>query len=140
MMKHELKDQDGKVFFTLEYLQDKGIFYAAWFGSYLSVEQVKQGALLFLDEIASHSTSKLMNDNRQLEGVWDEANEWLAAEWMPAVIVRGLKKFAHIYSPDLYARLSAEFMQDNSQQFPEGFDLRLFDNQEDAEEWLLSED
>ncbi len=138
-MKHELKDQEGNVFFTLEYLEDKGIFYAAWFGSYLSVEQVKQGALLFLDEISSHPTSKLMNDNRQLEGVWDEANEWLATEWMPAVIVKGLKKFAHIYSPDLYARLSAEFMQDNSRQFPEGFDILLFDNQEDAEEWLMKE-
>lgn len=139
-MKHELKDQGGNVFLTLEYLKDKDMFYAAWFGSYLSVEQVKQGALLYLDEMDRYPTPKLLNDNRQLEGVWDEANEWLAVEWMPVAIAKGLKKFAHIYSPDLYARLSAEFMQDNSRQFPEGFDLRLFDNQEDAEKWLLADD
>ncbi|GAB4194088.1 MAG: hypothetical protein OHK0057_14210 [Thermoflexibacter sp.] len=45
------------------------------FSSYLSIKQVKQGTFLFLDEIASHSTSKLMNDNRQLKGIWGEANE-----------------------------------------------------------------
>ncbi|GAB4470999.1 MAG: hypothetical protein OHK0057_14200 [Thermoflexibacter sp.] len=62
----------------------------------------------------------------------------MASEWISAVIVRGLKKFAHIYFPDLCAKLSTEFIQDNGQQLSEGFDLRLFDNQEDADKSLLT--
>ena len=135
-MKHELKNEAGKIYFTLYNDANKGIFYADWYGTKLSLEQVKSGALLFLDELQEGVPSKLLNDNTYLEGVWDEANDWLAAEWMPAVIKKGLKKFAHVYSPEFFARLSAEVMQENSQMFPDGFELKVFENRDEAEKWL----
>jgi hypothetical protein len=136
-MKKELKNESGAVFFEVEYLEDKKILYANWIGSYLSVEQVQQGALLALDEINRYKCTLLLNDNRQVEGVWDEANAWIANELMPRAIQAGLLKMAHILSPDLYAQLSAEFMEDNAKKIEGIFELKMFGTQEAAESWLL---
>lgn len=113
-MKRELKTRDDKLFITCEYLQDKNYLYSNWIGSYLPVEDVKNGTLLVLEMIKEYSATTLINDNRELEGVWDEANEFIEKIWMPQAIDAGLKKFAHILSPNLYAQLSAEFMEDNA--------------------------
>ena len=136
-MKKQLHDEQQIVFFEIEYLEDKNSLYSNWIGSYLSVEQVQQGCLLVLEAIKEHQSSLLLNDNRQLEGVWDDANEWIANEWMPQAIQAGLMKFAHILPQDLFAQLSAEFMEDNAKKIEDIFQLKMFNNQEEAEKWLL---
>lgn len=136
-MKKQLKDEQQIVFFEVEYLEDKKFLYTNWIGSYLSVEQVQQGSLLALEVIKEHQSPLLLNDNRQLEGAWDDSNEWLASEWMPQAIQAGLMKFAHILPKDLFAQLSAEFMEDNAKKIEGIFQLKMFNNQEDAEKWLL---
>lgn len=137
-MKIELKADNGQVFYTLEYLPKEAVYYSRWFGSYLPVEYIKQAALLYLEEIKKNPCPRLLNDNREVEGVWDEANQWLAEEWIPAALAAGLKKFAHIYSPDLYAQLSADFLADNVEKTPGAFEIRLFDSYDTALEWLVS--
>lgn len=136
-MKNQLTDEQQKVFYEIEYLKNTKILYSNWIGSYLSVEQVKQGCLLGLDKIKEHKCSLLLNDNRQLEGVWDEANDWIATEWMPQAIQAGLMQFAHILPQDLFAQLSAEFMEENAKKVENIFQLKMFNNREDAEKWLL---
>jgi hypothetical protein len=121
----------------IEHWSDKNLLYSNWIGSYLSVEQVKAGALLGLEKIKEMKVAQLLNDNRQLEGVWNQANDWVASYWMPEAIKAGLRKFAHIIPQELYAQLSAELMEDNAAKQEGEFQLKLFDNQEDAEEWLL---
>lgn len=136
-MKKQLQNEKQEVYIEVEYLETEKILYSNWIGSYLSLEQVKQGCLLVLEEIKEHKCLLLLNDNRQLEGTWDEANEWIANEWMPQAIQAGLMKFAHILPEDLFAQLSAEFMEDNAKKVEGVFQLRMFNNQEDAEKWLL---
>ncbi len=135
----KLKNEKQEVFIEVEYLEQKNTLYSNWIGSYLSVEQIKQGGFLMLDEIQQHKCVLLLNDNRQLEGVWDEANEWIATEWLPLMIQAGLMKMAHILSQDLFAQLSAEFFEDNAQNVENMFQLKMFNNQEDAEKWLLKD-
>jgi hypothetical protein len=101
------------------------------------VEQVQAGAMIVLDFVKKTGANKLLNDTREVEGSWDAANEWLATEWMPLVIGAGLRLFAHIYSPDLYAKLAAEFMKDGFEQSAkDAFQMMMFADQQEAEEWL----
>jgi hypothetical protein len=133
-----LIDQNQQVFIEVSWLEDKKIIHANWIGSYLSVDQVKQGGFLILEEIKNHQCVWLMTDNRQLEGVWDEANDWIANEWIPQAVEAGLLKLGHILSGDLYAQLSAEFMDDNVQKMENTFQFKMFNSQDAAEHWLTA--
>lgn len=133
----ELKNKYNEVFYAVKYLEDKNIVYSNWTADFLSVDDVKKGALLGLKFIKDNNAFGLINDNRELEGAWDEANDWIAEVWMPQAIEAGLKKFAHILSENLFAQLSAEFMGDNNSRKEDEFALKMFDNYEDAEKWVL---
>ncbi|HAS42619.1 MAG TPA: hypothetical protein DCS93_19215 [Microscillaceae bacterium] len=140
-MKEQLKDEEGKVFFEMEYWADQNLIYCTWTGEFIPVDLIKQGALQMLEKLKTHPTPFLLNDTRQVVGVWDEANDWIAVYWMPEAIKLGLRKFAHIYAEELYARLSAQFMQQNSEKVADldTFEVRLFkNNQKEALNWLSS--
>lgn len=131
--KIELKNQKDQVFYTAEYEAENEWIYSNWFG-YLDVEEVKAGANAGLALLIQAHTSKFLNDNRQLEGSWDDANEWIAQDWMPRALQAGLKKFAHVVSPDIYAALSAEEMESNVLDF----EMKIFEDFEAAKVWLSS--
>ncbi|WP_338790010.1 hypothetical protein V9L05_05040 [Bernardetia sp. Wsw4-3y2] len=137
-MKIELKDETQTVFFQIEHLSDKNIIQTTWIADGITVDQIKDGAMIMLEQLKKNNTSLILNDNRKITGAWDEANEWIANEWMPKAIEIGVRKFAHIISDDIFDQLSAEFMQDNSKKVEGEFQMRLFDNLEEAEEWLLA--
>ena len=140
-MKEKLRDEEGNIFYEAEYWPDKHILYACWTGDFIPVDHIKQGAMLMLQALKIRPTPFCLNDTRQVTGVWDEANDWIANFWMPEAIKLGLKKFAHIYPEELYSRLSAQFMHQNSQEVadPNVFEMKLFKNSQDqAVEWLLS--
>jgi hypothetical protein len=139
-MLKELTDDKGNVFYQLDFLENDRILYSNWIGSYLSVEQVKSGANTTLQKIRELGVDLVLNDNRQLDGSWDSANEWIAKEWMPNALRSGLRKLAHIVAQDIFARLSAEFMQDNSRKVVKGeLEVRLFESKEEALKWLSEE-
>jgi len=131
-----LKNNLNQTFITVNHIEDKQMVYANWIGDGLTVDEVKSGALLCLEKIKEYNVSLLLNDNRELQGAWDGANDWISNEWMPQAIQAGLMKFAHIVSPDLYAHLSAEFMEDNTKEQENVFQFMLFEKQEEAEKWL----
>lgn len=137
-MVQELKDEDGEVFYKVYYKPEEKTVCSHWYGDYLGVENVKKGALLGLSVFKNHPESKvLLNDNSELRGVWDDANEWIANEWIPAAIEAGLLRFAHIISKEMFAQLSAEMMADNAKErSTDSFEMKLFDNFEEARAWL----
>lgn len=138
-MKHELKNENQEVFYEVEFWADRNIIYSNWKGDFLDVDKVKQGALLGLEKIEEHKTPIFLNDNRELKGAWDGANDWIANEWIPKAIVAGLKKFAHIVPEDIYAQLSAEFMKDNTEEVKDTFQMMIFEDEEKAIAWLLKD-
>ncbi|MGD1840989.1 MAG: hypothetical protein ACFB0B_08855 [Thermonemataceae bacterium] len=157
-MRQEIKNDQGGVLLQIEYWEEEQILYSNWMGTYLTeegmqsldrytttvvetnivgFEDVKRGALLLLDNIKVYEAKLLLNDNRQVQGVWDEINDWIASEWMPQIVQAGLQKFAHILSEEFFAQLSAEMMEDDSTT-PEGaFEMKLFNDYILAKGWLL---
>ncbi|MGB3619361.1 MAG: STAS/SEC14 domain-containing protein [Catalinimonas sp.] len=123
----------GEVYFEGYYDEAGGWFYNNWIGRVAS-DEVRAAAMHGLTSFERHGHSKLLNDNRRLEGSWGDANDWLAHVWMPRALAAGLKQFAHVVSPDVFAALSAE---DFLTLVPEiGFEMRIFESIEAAEAWL----
>ncbi|AFM05025.1 hypothetical protein Fleli_2668 [Bernardetia litoralis DSM 6794] len=135
-MKHELKDENQDIFCQVEFLADKQIIYSKWICDGITVNQIQKGAMIMLQQLKDNKVSYVLNDNRELIGAWDEANDWIAKEWIPKAVEIGLKKFAHIISDDLFSHLSAEFMEDNMNTLQNEFQMRLFNSYEDAINWL----
>ncbi len=138
MEKKAVFRENGQVYFELWRTSD-GILCADWRGENLSLEEVKTGAELVLKALEETPTARFFNDNSQLTGSWDEANDWIAQVFMPAAIGLGLRRMGHVLSKDLYTELSAEFMAENAEATapsPDVFQIRLFKEGDKAMEWL----
>lgn len=132
-MEKALKNKLGKLYLETRY--EKGPHWVSnnWIG-YVTVDEVKAGADACLELIRERGAAKLLNDNTHLTGPWDDANEWIATDWMPRALGAGLKRFAHVVSPDIFAALSAEAMQTKVSEFD--FEMRIFRAKTEAERWL----
>ncbi len=137
-MQEVVKNQKGEAIVEIQYVPEQKLLRANWTGAYLSLEEVQKGALTALDYLKRYNAPYLFNDNRELEGAWDEANDWIAQVWMPQAIAAGMKKFAHILAQDLYGQLSAEFLEENSRKVGD-FQMRLFGDEQEALAWLFDE-
>lgn len=132
----ELKNEDGQVYFEIGYDSEKNWGLTNWIG-FLPVDYIKSGAESMIDLIKEYNIKHWLDDNRQIEGAWDEANDWIASSWMPRAIEGGLKKFAIIVPDDIFSQISSEFMVENA----EKTDLKMVNwkSEEDAIAWLLEE-
>ncbi|WP_375562351.1 hypothetical protein ACE193_07315 [Bernardetia sp. OM2101] len=135
-MKQELKNKQGDVYYTVEYLKDQNIVKSVWIGKYLPIEDIKTAALLGLSFFKKYKATKILNDNKKLEGSWDEANEWIAKRWTPQATEAGLVKLAHVVADEILAKFSAKFMKMENDLQDTTFQLKLFDNEKEALEWL----
>jgi hypothetical protein len=128
---YSVKNKLGEVYFTSSYDEANGWIYNEWKGE-VTVDEVIDACKVSIEYLEEQKSSKILNDNSQLKGSWDEANEWIAQNWMPRALAAGLKKFAHIISPDVFGALSAEELVTKASDF----EMRIFDNRADAEAWL----
>lgn len=126
---------NNKVFLEIERDDTNKWIYARWMGQ-LTTDDVKEGAIKVLGEIRDSGYCLLLNDNKHLVGHWDEANEWIAQEWVPMAIEAGLNKFAHVVSDYSFGQASAETMKIN---VGESFEMHLFDNIDKASSWLTTQ-
>ena len=102
-----LKNLDEKVFYECHLDTQTNCIYATWTG-YVNVNNVKAGCLLGLDLIKETNCPYIINDNTDLIGPWQQANEWIQETWMPQAIEAGLRYMAHITSADIFGKLSAQ--------------------------------
>ncbi|MEM1134683.1 MAG: hypothetical protein AAGI07_02505 [Bacteroidota bacterium] len=130
----QLKEEQ---YITIDYWSEDQIIYANWASDFLLVEEVKNGVIEVLEEIQSHSCAKLINDNRELQRAWDGANEWITETWVPQATEAGLRKFAHIISPDVFTQLSAESMKSSNDEASGEFQMRIFKDMDEAKKWVL---
>lgn len=128
---YAVKNRLGEIYFSSTYAEDNGWIYNEWKGD-VTVDEVIEACKVSLDYLEKQPSAKILNDNSQLTGSWDEANEWIAQNWMPRALASGLKKFAHIISPDVFGALSAEEMVTKVSDF----EMRIFNNRAEAEAWL----
>lgn len=85
----------------------EGYLHCRWMG-YQSKEAIIRSGEKILEFIRQKNVSKVLNDNLQVKGPWDDAAEWTVKEWFPRMEQAGLRHFAWIFSPNLFAELSAK--------------------------------
>lgn len=111
-----------------------GYVYQDWYGEFLTLEEVVKGSMCGLNMCKEKGVNLMLNNNSNLQGSWDHANEWIAGVWLPQAI--GLKlKLAHVVSDEVYASLSADQWKEN---VDSQIKLCFFNNYDAAENWLLS--
>lgn len=107
--------------------------YANWRG-YQSDASVKEGCELLLDTLTCAHAAKVLNDNRQVLGIWTGVADWLAYDWFPRMRIAGMRKFALVYSPGRMSQISADtamYLFD-----PDRVDVVGFFSESNATSWL----
>lgn len=105
------------------------ILICRWIGSQ-ETWQVKEGGLKVLEIVREKKITKIMNDNREVVGSWEEASAWVATELFPELIAAGLKHFAWLLSADVFSAMSARYAMEGT-----GV-VRAFYFHQEAREWL----
>ncbi len=70
----------------------------------------------------------------QLEGSFDETNEWLMENYMPKLIERGFKCSAIVQSQDLYAQLATGETLELAENL---FTTQIFQSYQEAYHWIV---
>ena len=133
-MKTTLTNAFDKVFLTIEFDAANQWVYNNWVGV-LPTDRVIQGCRATIDFLRDNRCAHMLNDNRNIIGSWNSANDWIATNWMPQVLALGLKRFAHIVSPGIFGQASAEEMVTR---VGNQLEIRLFKDLELAKAWLQS--
>ena len=117
---------------TISYDHLNEWLYADWRGNQ-NLVSAQQGGHDMLRLFAQQRCQKVLNDNRYVTSMWNEAVEWAAKGWFPAMMAAGLHYFAWVYSPNVYSRLSTDL----TLQFTQGSAvIATFDDLETARGWL----
>ena len=131
-MKQALTNSFDKVYLTIEFDKANNWIYNNWVGV-LPTERVIQGCQATIDFLREHRTPHMLNDNREVIGSWNSANDWIAQNWVPQVITLGLKRFAMVLSPGIFGQTSAEEM---ITRVGTQLEMRLFKDIGLAQSWL----
>lgn len=114
---------------TISYEQDTQILFCRWHRRQ-SVETIQNNGGLILEKFKEKKAHKILNDNLEVEGQWEDAIDWTTGYWFPAMTAAGLKYFAWVLSKDIFARVSAKR---SGQRFNS---VRFFRSHHYAYEWL----
>jgi hypothetical protein len=131
MLINSLPDTDGsRCTLTLE--EPDQWLRATWRG-FIDPEEAYRGASNYLEQLSTIHCPYLLNDNTALHGPWFDSVEWLMRIWAPQAARMGLRYVAHV--------VQADTKHDTITATPRNpaaclFDLQLFDNVPEAEEWL----
>ncbi|MBC5775368.1 hypothetical protein H8S95_14910 [Pontibacter sp. KCTC 32443] len=128
----ELKTSTGKTFLKIKYNSNENWIYTDWIG-YPTPENVAKGAIAYLEAMQANNLNRVLNDNRNLVGRWDNALDWVEQVWLPIAIKAGLKRFAHITHQDSLSFKAASIMQNLIRSHIE---MRVFTDPEAAKLWL----
>jgi PAS domain S-box-containing protein len=105
---------------------------AEWDG-FQSLHSIKTGCLKLLDAVKAQSAKYIFNDNTDVIGTWNEAIDWVAAEFFPMLQNAGVTHIAWVYSSSTFARLSADMTIAN---INTDIVVKTFDDAAKARRWL----
>lgn len=112
--------------------QEKEYMYLHWCG-FQTDKDIKQSGALILDIFKELPCDKILNDTKDVQGIWQISSYWTRDTWFPQMIQAGLKKFAWVFPNNIFAELSA------SKAIPNNDLVHKFISFEKAEKWLLAE-
>jgi hypothetical protein len=116
------------------------LIYANWLGAQ-DEAAIRGGGAAMLEAMRAmhqaHGCTKVLNDNRQVEGVWGHSVDWAAKEWLPAMVDAGLSSFAWILSKMALVNMSGVRMRirvdANATEL-----MATFPDEDSARAWLAS--
>jgi transcriptional regulator with XRE-family HTH domain len=112
---------------------------AEWKG-FQTLETVRAGGERILSVLIQTQCLRMLNDNRQVVGLWQQAAEWTAEEWFPCMFAAGLERFAWINSPSVFSQLSLQTVLAIISQTKKTDSIRTFKDQSSAYQWLLTQE
>lgn len=127
-----LKHEQGDIFVMFTYKRE--YIEAKWFG-HINADDVVTASKLYLELLKKKPHPRLLNDKSGATGDWQEANDWLEYGWLPQAMDVGLKCFAHVYSYNMFSRLSA---RDLYIRVIPNLQMENFLSCHNAKEWLKS--
>jgi len=122
----------GEVFVT--FFQRPGAIEAKWQG-YITAGDVVTASKVYLLLLEKCGCPKVYNDKTEISGDWQQANDWLEFEWTPRAVKAGLRCMAHVYSDNMFSRLSA---RDLYMRLIPNLHIANFNDRETGWEWLKS--
>ena len=138
--------QQNKLIFEID--ADKHLMFVDWRCTNITAEDGIIGMDHIFDLMIKYDISLLFNDNRNQIGGFDfpEVMEYMNSQWIPKLISNGLRKFAHIISPDLDTKLSTfklnqitkEFVVKEKDESEIGLEYIMFKDSDVALDWLKS--
>jgi hypothetical protein len=131
-LQNELNDDFAHFYQLKEYPH---ILLQEWKG-FCMPKELKEGHQKVIDLVIEHHFTHLISVIVELEGSFDEVNEWFLKEFNPKMVALGMKYEAIIQSQNLFSQLSAEELVENSELKEIGYYMRLFDSIENALEWF----
>lgn len=112
---------------------DRNLIHADWIG-YQTVSSVQDGCERILELMAARSASHVLNDNTNVQGIWSGAALWVARDWFPRMRQAGMGRFAWVYSPARFSRISTDMtLAELGEAAPY---IKVFDDIELALAWL----
>ena len=128
----EIKSATGKTFLTITYDQENNWIMNDWFG-YVTVDNVMQGGLAFLEQLRSHNCCAGLNSNLNLVGPWDRSLPWIEEVWIPEAVKHGLRHYAMVVREESFSQESAEGMK---ALVADRFNVEVFYDMDEARQWL----
>jgi hypothetical protein len=115
----------------VRYDPEAKILHCRWRGKQ-TTEGIQKAAAIILKITRERKIEKVLNDNADVIGSWQDAAGWAATEWFPDMIAAGLRHFAWILPTNVFAELSVR-------RAIAGMDgvVMTFNDYEKAYEWLI---
>lgn len=113
----------------ISYDSSNKYLYCNWMG-FQNKQSIMACGATILDLLKKKGASKVLNDNTQVNGPWQDAAEWTATVWFPDMIKAGLRHFAWVFSRDIFSELSAK------RAMPANDIVKSFNDLEEARKWL----
>jgi hypothetical protein len=115
----------------IAYNKEHNYLHCHWIG-FQNKDSIMRCGEKILEILQKRPSSKVLNDNTLVTGPWHEAAEWTVVNWFPRMEKAGLQHFAWIFSPNIFAELSAK------KAMPSTGVVKSFYDIEAAKTWLIS--
>ena len=119
---------------------EQNLIYANWLGPQ-DETAIRAGGTAMIDAMnamsRAHGCTKVLNDNRQVEGVWGHSVDWAAKEWLPAMVDAGLASFAWVLSKTAVVNMSGVRMRIRADTSTTET-MATFPDEATAQSWLAS--
>lgn len=116
---------------------DKNIGAIVWKGSCTS-QQYRDAFLFLLEEQKKTRITRFVSDVREQAIISPEDRKWFETVALPKAIEQGLKAAAVIFNGNIFKKYYLNVILQATNKF--GLPLRLFNENQPAEEWLLTKE